>query len=380
MTRVRDLFALAMCCLATSSLVIGCDAARTHPTITGPEETAAATQRLRERHSAETEFTAMRSTTVEIAAVAAELIPGITFEWSKSDYLRTEQCFKPYDQTGGAMIGLENYSSAPTVAVSDEVWQQFARRVQSIAERVGATVPSSGPDPLVGGGAFYNPEDGTKIWLGRSQGISIETKVGCRLYEAQLTDAGEPTPTTLEETAAAEQRLLQRRSLEAELTEMRSAVEEIGTAADGFLQSETFEWDSGISYETKPCGRPYDQTQGTALALEDYEVKVVSLSAISDNGWRQFADRAREIAARFGATLPVISEMPGNYHQDFVNSEDGARISVRKNQLTVTITAQTGCRLAENPRLRRSGLPGPGEHVPYPASFPTPTTPITQPR
>ncbi|MGC4994043.1 LppA family lipoprotein [Nocardia salmonicida] len=380
MTRVRDLFVVAMCCLATSSLVIGCDAARTHPTITGPEETAAATQRLRERHSAEAEFTAMRSTTIEIAAVAAELIPGITFEWSKSDYLRTEQCFKPYDQTGGAMIGLENYSSAPTVAVSDEMWQQFARRVQSIAERVGATVPSSGPDPLVGGGAFYNPEDGTKIWLGRNQGIAIETKVGCRLYEAQFTDAGEPTPTTLEETAAAEQRLLQRGSLEDELTEMRSAVEEIGTAADSFLQSETFEWDSGISYEPKSCGRPYDQTQGTALALEDYEVKVVSLSDIPDNGWQQFADRAREVAARFGATLPVISEMPGNYHQDFVNGEDGARISVRKNQLTVTITAQTGCRLAENPRLRRSGLPGPGEHVPYPTAFPTPTTPIARPR
>ncbi len=59
MTRVRDLFVVAMCCLATSSLVIGCDAARTHPTITGPEETAAATQRLRERPSAEAEFTAM---------------------------------------------------------------------------------------------------------------------------------------------------------------------------------------------------------------------------------------------------------------------------------------------------------------------------------
>ncbi|MFD4461567.1 LppA family lipoprotein [Nocardia sp. NPDC058480] len=377
---MRDLLVVAMCCLATSSLVIGCDAARTHPTITGPEETAAATQRLRERPSAEAEFTAMRSTTMEIAAVAAELIPGITFEWSKSDYLRTEQCFKPYDQTGGAMIGLESYSSAPTVAVSDEVWQQFALRVKNIAERVGATVPSSGPDPLVGGGAFYNPEDGTRIWLGRNQGISIETKVGCRLYEAQLTHAGQPTPTTLEETAAAEQRLLQRRSLEDELAEMRSAVEEIGAAVNGFLQSETFEWDSGISYEPKPCGRPYDQTQGTALALEDYEVKVISLSAIPDNGWQQFADRAREVAARFGATLPVISEIPGNYHQDFVNSEDGARISVRKNQLTVTITAQTGCRLAENPRLRRSGLPGPGEYVPYPTPFPTPTTPIARPR
>lgn len=37
-------------------------------------------------------------------------------------------------------------------------------------------------------------------------------------------------------------------------------------------------------------------------------------------------------------------------------SGDGGHIAVRKNQLTVTITAQTGCRLAENPRLRRSGL------------------------
>ncbi|MEV0683904.1 LppA family lipoprotein [Nocardia sp. NPDC050378] len=333
--------------------------------MTGPEETAAALERLRQRPSMEQEFTAMRSITMEIAAVAAELLPGITFEWSKSDHLSTEQCFKPYDQTGAVMIGLESYRSAPSVEVPEHVWRQFTQRVQDIAGRIGALATETPEN-----GVFYNAADGTKVSMSRHSGISIDTQVGCRLSAAQLDSR--PNPTGPEETVDAQQRLLERRSLESEFTDMRAAVEEIGSAASSFTPRPTFEWGFAESYRPKSCGIPYDRTEGTVLILEDYQV--VSHATIADEGWQQVTDRARDVAARFGATPPVVSEMPGNYTQTFVNSEDGARISVRNDQRTITISAQTGCRLADDPRLHRSAVQTPAGRVPYPTLAPLPTS------
>ncbi|WP_336086315.1 LppA family lipoprotein [Nocardia sp. SSK8] len=359
----------------------GCDAARTHPAITGPEETAAATQRLRELPGMETEFTAMRAVAVELGAVAAELVPGVSFEWSRSDSLDSRQCPAPYDQTGGQTIGLEPYRSTDPVAVSDEVWQQFTRRAGTVVSRVGATPSDPAPDPRASSQSFGSAETGTTISVSRGSVISIDAHIGCRLSQADLTGAAQPDdPTGPEETAAAEQRLLERRDLESELAEMRSAVEEIGAAADGFLHAEKFAWEPGNSYQPKPCQRPYDQTQGTALELEEYKVDVVFRSDIPDAGWQQVTDRAHDVAARFGAALPAISVMPGNYFQNFVNDEDGARLTVRKDQNTVTISARTGCRLAHDPHLRSSELSPTAAPIPYATPVPPPATPTGQPR
>ncbi|WP_067982559.1 LppA family lipoprotein [Nocardia caishijiensis] len=333
--------------------------------MTGQEDTAAALERLRQRPTMEQEFTAMRSLTTEIAAVAAELLPGVAFEWSKSDHLSTEQCFKPYDRTGAVMIGLESYRSVPSVDVPDHIWRQFTQRVRDIVVRIGALATETPEN-----GVFYNAADGTKVSVSRDSGISIDTQVGCRLSAAQLDSR--PNPTGPEETVYAQQRLLDRGSLESAATDMRSAVEEIGSAASSFTPRPVFEWGFAESYRPNACGTPYDRTEGTMLILEDYQIE--SRTAIADEGWQQVADRARDVAARFGATPPVVSEMPGNYTQTFVNSEDGARISVRKDQRTITISAQTGCRMADDPRLYRSALQTPTGRVPYSTLAPPPTS------
>lgn len=339
-------------CLLAVVPLAGCDAARTHPEITGPAETAAAEQTLHELPSVETEFVRMRALTVELGAIAAEIVPGAVFEWSRSDFLNTQQCPAPYDQTGGQTITLESYRTTEPVAVSDEMWQRFTGRAREVVVRVGATPTGPAADSQASGLTFRSMENGTEISIGRSRGVTVSAHIGCRLPESEFAGDSQPDgPTDRDRTAAAEQRLLQRRDLDSELADMRSAVEEIGAAADGFLHTESFAWERGASNQPKPCERPYDQTKGATLELGDYEVEVVLLSAIPDTGWQQVTDRARDVAARFGAALPLVSVMPGNYFQNFVNEEDGARITVRKDQNTVTISARTGCRLAaEKPR------------------------------
>ncbi|MFD3701968.1 LppA family lipoprotein [Nocardia sp. NPDC058658] len=337
-----------------------------------PEELAAAQQRLQERPSMEAEFTSMRSMTVEIGAVATELVRGTSFHWSARDTLRSESCLNSYRQTGGERITLEDYNSAGPVDFSDSEWQQFTRRVEDIVTRVGAAPTDTPTGPSSKFAKFRNSEDGTQISLSRGPAVSIETTVGCRLRDKPLNNANQAPATGPEETAAAQQRLLQRSSVEHELAAMRSAVEEIGTAADGFLQTESFVWEKGIPDRPDACKQPYDQTQGVNVNLPSYKVKVVSPSTIPDSGWQQVADRALQVAARFGATPPAISAAPGNYYQRFVNDEDGASITVQKVPGEITIGARTGCRLAAHP--------APGGHADYPTPIPPTTSPTARPR
>jgi hypothetical protein len=149
-------------------------------------------------------------------------------------------------------------------------------------------------------------------------------------------------PTGEQETKQATQQLLTRSSLEDSETQIRRAVQQITATGSELVPG--MEWKQDGDREQSGCDKPYDQTEGLTLHLQDY----VSDTPIPDSAWPTYLDRARQIATRAGATTQeTMDDRPGHKEVWFSNPDDGTVIKVGYQAATV-ISATVGCHLPRN--------------------------------
>jgi hypothetical protein len=157
---------------------------------TGQKETAEATQRLLTRPSLEDTETQVRSVVEQIAAAGSQLMPGTQWYWHRD---RTPSgCNKPYDQTDGRIVYLQNYVS--DTPVPDDVWPVFLERSRAITAQIGATAPETMPGKAGNYEVWFsNPDDGTTIKVGSQAATVISAIVGCHLPRDGFTTPPRPT-------------------------------------------------------------------------------------------------------------------------------------------------------------------------------------------
>ncbi len=176
---------------------------------------------------------------------------------------------------------------------------------------------------------------------------AIFSTTGCGMSEAPYEKTGPA------DTQKAATRLTELPTLEDTETQLRAAVVELGAYASSLVPGLTWQWVDDRSLES--CDRPYDQTKGSKVRLRNY----VSSPALPDTVWPQILDRARQLAAPFGATRSeVFADKPGN-HTVRLYSQESTAIFVGTQG--AVISSNTGCRL---PAARPPHLFGLGRHPP----------------
>lgn len=170
----------------------------------------------------------------------------------------------------------------------------------------------------------------------------VLSMTGCGMYENPYQKSGP------EETAGAAEKLVSLPSLEDTETQVRQAVEELGAHVSSLVPGLTWRWIRSRS--SADCDPPYDQTQGQQVRLQFYSAS----RGIPDEVWPQVRDRARELAARVGATeSEKFANEPGHHNVRFF-SREGTAFQVGSQG--AVITSNTGCRL---PAAMKSPPDGP---------------------
>ncbi|RDI56003.1 LppA family lipoprotein [Nocardia mexicana] len=161
-------------------------------TPTGPQDTAAAAQRLQQRPSLEDSAAQLQQLVEQIGAAATELVPGLRWEWQNDEM--SKACPPPYDRTNGRILNLRLYVSTPNTPLPDDIWPRFVERVRPLAATVGATAPETMQDQTGKHDVrFVNPDDGTTIKIGSQATTVIGGTVGCRLPHDQFATPVRPT-------------------------------------------------------------------------------------------------------------------------------------------------------------------------------------------
>lgn len=160
---------------------------------TDAADTRSAATRLAGLPTLEDSETQLRAAVVELGAYVGSLVPGLTWTWVDDRAL--ESCDRPYDQTEGSKVRLQNYVS--TAGIPDTVWPRILDRARQLAGPLGATgaeaVENKSGDHRV---RLYSRE-GTMIFLG-TQGAVISSNTGCRLPAAIKNPSPPPTSATRE--------------------------------------------------------------------------------------------------------------------------------------------------------------------------------------
>ncbi len=159
----------------------------------------------------------------------------------------------------------------------------------------------------------------------------ILTTTGCGMSDDPYK------PTDADKTAKAASQLAKLPTLEDTEAQLKSAVGELGTYVSSLVPGLTWQWVDDRSVEI--CDPPYDQTHGSKVEMPRY----ASHPAIPDAVWPQVLDRARQVAAHFGATgSEVFADQPGNHTVRFYSPE-GTEVFVGSRG--AVIASNTGCRL-----------------------------------
>ncbi|MGW0056550.1 LppA family lipoprotein [Nocardia nova] len=160
---------------------------------TGPAESQKAEARLAQLPTLEATEAQLRAAVTELATYVSSLVPGLTWQWVDDRSL--ESCDRPYDQTRGSKVKLQNYISHPT-GIPDTVWPQVLDRARQLVAPLGATgtevfADESGNHTV----RLYSPES-TMLFIG-TRGAVISANTGCRLPAAikNPASAAVPMPT-----------------------------------------------------------------------------------------------------------------------------------------------------------------------------------------
>ncbi|WP_216893620.1 LppA family lipoprotein [Nocardia alni] len=172
---------------------------------------------------------------------------------------------------------------------------------------------------------------------GRSIRAAVATALilattGCGMFDDNPYQKSDPT-----KTARAAERLTGLPSLEDTEARLKSAVAELGAYVSSLVPGMNWQWADDRSIQI--CDPPYDRTPGSRVEIPRY----VSHPAIPDAVWPQVLDRARRLAARFGATgSEVFADQPGNHTVRFYSPE-GTEVFIGSRG--AVIAGNTGCRL-----------------------------------
>ncbi|MDI3314402.1 MAG: LppA family lipoprotein [Mycobacterium sp.] len=132
-------------------------------------------------------------------------------------------------------------------------------------------------------------------------------------------------------------------SLEDTQTQLKTTIEQIGTAASAIAPTLAWHWLDEPS--RGGCSPPYEQSDGQEVLMPNY----VSNTPIPEENWQSVFDIARDAAAKLGAnSIEVFRDAPGNHDVEFFD-ETGTTIRLGSQQVAL-ISGSTGCRL---PRDRK---------------------------
>lgn len=188
----RLLWAAAVAVIAIFSTT-GCGMSDNPYEKTGPAESQKAESRLAQLPTLEATEDQLRAAVTELATYVSSLVPGLTWQWVDDRSL--ESCDRPYDQTRGSKVKLQNYISNPT-GIPDTVWPQVLDRARQLVAPLGATGTEVFADePGNHTVRLYSPES-TMLFIG-TRGAVISANTGCRLPATikNPASAAVPTPT-----------------------------------------------------------------------------------------------------------------------------------------------------------------------------------------
>lgn len=155
---------------------------------TNPADTQKATARLSELPSLEDTEAQLRAAVVELGSYVSSLVPGLTWNWVDDRSL--ESCDRPYDQTKGSKVKLQNYVSNP--GIPETVWPRVLDRARQLASPLGATGSEVFDNKSGSHTVRLYSQEGTTIFVG-SQGAVISSNTGCRLPAAAKNPSQPPT-------------------------------------------------------------------------------------------------------------------------------------------------------------------------------------------
>ncbi|WP_067665754.1 LppA family lipoprotein [Nocardia miyunensis] len=148
---------------------------------TNPADTQKAAARLAELPTLEDTETQLRAAVVELGSYVSSLVPGLTWQWV--DERSVESCDRPYDQTQGSKVRLQNYVS--NSGIPDTVWPQVLDRARRLADPLGVTGSEVFANKPGNHTVRLDSQEGTTIFLG-TQGAVISSNTGCRLPQHDL--------------------------------------------------------------------------------------------------------------------------------------------------------------------------------------------------
>ncbi|MQY24367.1 LppA family lipoprotein [Nocardia macrotermitis] len=158
---------------------------------TGSADTQKAAARLAELPTLEDTETQLRAAVVELGSYVSSLVPGLTWQWV--DERSLESCDRPYDQTKGSKVRLQNYVS--NLGIPDTVWPRVLDRARQLAAPLGATGSEVFEDKPGNHTVRLYSQEGTVIFRG-TQGAVISSNTGCRLPAAVKNSSQATTSTT----------------------------------------------------------------------------------------------------------------------------------------------------------------------------------------
>lgn len=147
------------------------------------ETTAMALEELKGLPSLEDTKAAVRRAVDQIAAEGSRIVPGARWEDLHGD--TSDNCERPYDQTGGGRYYLPD-KVAQNLAVSEDQWRQFEAAARQAAKAAGApTAMLMHNAPGDHDVSFIGPA-GMSITIGYQGNLAISGYTGCRLLASKL--------------------------------------------------------------------------------------------------------------------------------------------------------------------------------------------------